>query len=124
MIRFGLYLIVSVLLFAALTFLAKQQSWIEEIPSYFYQTLFFVPFTTFVIFGYLYKLSKPDIFVQLYLLTMVVKFFAYGAYVFFVIVDDKPGARGNVLFFLVLYGFFTVLEIAFLYRKISSRNPQ
>jgi len=114
----------SALLFAAVTLIAYDLSWIGAIPSFFYQTLFFVPFTTFVIFAYLFKVSKPGIFVQLYLLTMVVKFIGYGAYMFFVIMDDKSGAPGNVVFFMLLYAFFTALEIAFLFRKISPRDPQ
>ena len=116
--------VASAILFAAATLGAKSLSWIGSIPSYFNQTLFFVPFTTFVIFAYLYKVGKAEIFVQLYLLTMVVKFIAYGAYMFFVIVDDKPGAPGNVVFFMLLYAFFTALEIAFLFRKVSARDPQ
>ncbi len=124
MIRFAVFLSGSTLLFAAGTLLANSLSWIGMMPSYFYQTLFFVPFTTFVIFAYLTKVTRPEIFVQLYLLTMIVKFITYGAYMFSVIVDDKRGAPGNVVFFMVLYAFFTALEVAFLYRKISPRDPQ
>jgi hypothetical protein len=51
---------------------------------------------------------------------MVVKLLAYGAYNVAVIIMDRAGAPSNVVFFLVLYFIFTALEVAFLYRKISS----
>lgn len=94
-------------------------NWISP-PSFLYQTLVFVAFTTTVIFGYLYRVAKPGLFVQLYLLTMVVKVLAYGAYSYFMITSDEPGARMNVAFFLLCYLIFTAAEIASLYRGISS----
>jgi hypothetical protein len=91
---------------------------LEHTPSFFYQTLVFLVFGTALIYRYLYKLEKPDIFVQLYLLTMMVKFLAYGAYMLFVILEDRPSAAPNVAFFMIVYFIFTILEIVFLYRKI------
>lgn len=118
MIRFFLTLLVSAVALAGLTWIAAYQlQWIE-LPSFFYQTLIFLVFATTTIFVYLYKLNKPDFFVQFYLLTMAVKFLAYGAYNLFMILEDKPGASLNVVFFMILYIAFTGLEIAFLYRKI------
>lgn len=119
MIRFGLTLVISALVLAGLTVIAYRQLWIEQLPSFFYQTLIFLVFTTFTIFAYLYKISKPDFFVQLYLLTMAVKFVAYGAYNLVMILEDKAGAAMNVVFFMILYLVFTGLEIAFLYTKIT-----
>jgi len=88
-------------------------------PSFFYQTLIFLVFSTAMIYRYLYKIDKPAFFVQLYLLTMAVKLLAYGAYNAFVILEDKAGAAANVVFFMIVYFIFTALEIAFLYRKIT-----
>ncbi len=119
MIRFVLVLLIAALALACLAGLAYKQLWIEQLPSFFFETLIFLVFSTTTIFAYLYKVDKPDFFVQLYLLTMVVKFLAYGAYNLFMIMEDKPGAAANVVFFMLLYAVFTGLEIAFLYRKIS-----
>lgn len=119
MIRFGLTLVISALVLAGLTVIAYRQLWIEQLPSFFYQTLIFLVFTTFTIFAYLYKISKPEFFVQLYLLTMAVKFVAYGGYNLVMILEDKAGAAMNVVFFMILYVVFTGLEIAFLYTKIT-----
>jgi hypothetical protein len=48
---------------------------------------------------------------------MAVKFLAYGAYNFVMILEDKIGAVQNVIWFMLLYLTFTALEILFLFRK-------
>ncbi|HEX6893367.1 MAG TPA: hypothetical protein VF141_21800 [Chryseolinea sp.] len=124
MIRFFVVLLVAAGVTAGLTILALHLSWINALPSFFYQILLFLVFATFVVYRYLYNVNKPDFFVQLYLLTMVVKFIAYGVFNLIVILEDRPGAAPNVAFFLVIYLLFTALEVAFLYRKISrSERP-
>jgi hypothetical protein len=119
LIRFGIVLIVSALVVGGLTWGAYALQWIDQFPSFFYQTLIFLVFSTTTIFAYLHKINKPDFFVQLYLLTMAVKLLAYGAYNLIMIIKDNVGASVNVVFFMMLYVIFTVLEIAFLYRKIA-----
>jgi len=119
LIRFGFALVVSATVLAGLTWVAQHQLWIDRLPSFFYQTTIFLVFTTTTIFVYLYNINKPDFFVQLYLLTMALKFVAYGTYNLVMLLEDKAGAVMNVFFFMVLYVVFTVLEIAFLYRKIA-----
>jgi hypothetical protein len=93
--------------------------WIQILPSFFFQTLFLLLFGTCLIYIYLYRLNKAAFFVQVYLLTMAVKLLAYGVYNFFVITEDLAGAVSNVIWFMLLYFIFTVLEIGFLYQKIS-----
>jgi len=121
-IRFFVALLIAALALAGLTILGAHLSWINSLPSFFYQIILFLLFATFVIFRYLYRLEKPDFFVRLYLLTMVVKFIAYGAFNLIVILEDRSGAPANVVFFMVVYFLFTALEIVFLYRKISSSD--
>lgn len=67
---------------------------------------------------YLSKAGK-DQFIQLYLLTMVVKLIAYGGFAVFVILEDRSHASLNIGFFLLSYLAFTVLELVFLYSKIN-----
>lgn len=50
---------------------------------------------------------------------MAVKLLAYGVYNFVMIAEDPSEAVSNVIWFMVLYLIFTVLEIGFLYRKVS-----
>jgi hypothetical protein len=124
MIRFFVALLVAAVIMAGLTVVAKNLSWIDTLPSFFLQTILFLLFATLVVFRYLYRTEKPDFFVQLYLLTMALKLLAYGAYNLIVILEDRRGATQNVGFFMILYLLFTVLEIVFLYRKISrSERP-
>jgi hypothetical protein len=97
------------------------QQWIQGLPSFFFETLIFLLVSTSILYIYLYKFDKPDFFIQLYLLTMAVKFLAYGAYNFVMILEDKIGAVQNVIWFMLLYLTFTALEILFLFwKKVNS----
>lgn len=93
---------------------AANQYWIQ--PSFFFPTVILLALTTAILYTYLDKVA-PGLFVQLYLLTIAVKILAFGAYIIVVVLHDKPGALGNVAFFMISYLAFTVLEIGFLYRK-------
>lgn len=113
--------IVSGLLMALLP-LALEFEWIDQRPSFFYQTLILLFFSTAIIYRYLHKVKNPSLFTQLYLLLMVVKLIAYMGYNLFIVLEDKRGANYNVVFFLIVYLVFTLLEIVFLYRQINSKN--
>ncbi|HKZ36295.1 MAG TPA: hypothetical protein VJ184_01500 [Chryseolinea sp.] len=117
MIRFFLSLLALGVTLVALTWLFLDQQWIKGLPSFFFETLIFLLVSTSILYIYLYKFDKPDFFIQLYLLTMAVKFLAYGAYNFVMILEDKIGAVQNVIWFMLLYLTFTALEILFLFRK-------
>jgi hypothetical protein len=121
LIRFILVLLVTGGVLALSGMVAVQQHILSGLPSFFFQTLIFLVFSTAVIYAYLQKAATPGFFVQLYLLTMAVKLLAYSAYNFIIVLRDKQGAFANVVFFMLMYGLFTALEIAFLYRKITHR---
>ena len=74
---------------------------------------------TIILFVYLFRSDKGSYFVQLYLLSMVIKLIGYLAYNLVIILEDRKAASGNVVYFLMVYFIFTVVEIGFLYRKIS-----
>lgn len=90
-------------------------------PSFYYQSLVLLFISTGALFYYLLKIreNRPDYFVQLYLLTIAVKLVAYGAYLGIVAWKDRAEANMNILFFLVFYVLYTILEVAFLWRKVS-----
>ena len=98
---------------------AGSSGWLPGIPSFLYETTWLVALVTTIIFVYLYRSRRASWFVQLYLLSMVVKLLAYFAYNTLMILEDRQGAVRNVLYFLGLYFVFTAIEIAFLYGKIS-----
>lgn len=124
MIRFTIAALVVAIVMVVAVHTAVYFGWLGSLPSFTYQSAIFVAFTTIVIYVYLHKVSKPDFFVQLYLLTMAVKLLGYGAYAVFMILEDQHGAGKNVVFFLLLYVVLTTLEISFLYRKIARQKPQ
>lgn len=119
MIRFFVVLILSAFVIWGLSLLVHELAWISMLPSFFYQTLIFLTFGTGLMFRYLYRINKPDTFVQFYLFMMVVKILAFGAYAFFIVLKDRPGSTYNIVFFLICYFIFTALEIAFLFQKIN-----
>lgn len=119
MIRFFLTLAAAAFVLVAAAYASVGQPWLEALPSFFFQTLILLVFGTGLLYIYLYRFSRQDLFVHIYLLSMVVKLLAYGAYNFFMIMDDEAGAFANVGWFMLLYLIFTLLEIAFLYKKIS-----
>lgn len=117
MIRFFVVLILSAFAIRGLSWLAHELAWIPKLPTFLNQTLIFVTFGTGLMFRYLYRIKRPDTFVQFYLVMMVVKIVAFGAYAFFIVLKDKAGATFNIVFFLICYFIFTALEIAFLFQK-------
>lgn len=124
MIRFAVALVSVAVLCVCVMLVALRFSWIVSMPSFFYQTLILLVTTTLVIYRYLIRIKQPDFFVQLYLLTIAVKLLAYGGYITWMIINDKSGAISNVAVFLILYVAFTILEIVFLYRRISTQNQE
>jgi hypothetical protein len=99
----------------------SQHAWFER-PTFSLQVLSFLTLCTALVFFYLYTAEKPGFFVQLYLLTMVVKVLAYLLFCYVMISNDRPSAVGNVVFFMSTYFLFTAIEIGFLYRKISGQK--
>jgi hypothetical protein len=116
-----LWLLLAAFIIAGLVEFGERIGYFRK-PSFFLETLLFTFFVTVVIFAYLYKAKSGSFFVQLYLLTMVLKVLAYCAYNLVVVLKDKPSAAGNVVFFMLTYFLFTAVEIGFLYRKVNMQN--
>lgn len=85
-------------------------------PTFIWETLAFLGFLTVTLFA-LIRRAAPELFIQFYLLSMVLKLILGGVFIFVVIYHDRPNAIPNAVGFLVIYVVFTVIEIAFLYRK-------
>jgi hypothetical protein len=99
--------------------LISNQLRFDQLPTYRWESLILLNFTTAVVFFYLIR-SDRGLFVQLYLLTLVIKLFAYAGFNLVIILKDRPNAAANVAFFFVVYLIFTTLELIFLYRKVSN----
>lgn len=96
--------------------------WPGRVPSFALVTLLFLYFATAVIYGYLHRLRGSTSFIQFYLFLMVVKLVGYLGYNVVIVVKHKPGAMANVVFFLLVYFVFTVLEISFLYGAVNNEK--
>jgi hypothetical protein len=116
-LRFLLSLTIAAVVLAFSTIAGVERGWFQ-LPSFFYETLIFLAFGTIVIFYYLHKAKSSGFFAQLYLLTMALKLLAYCVYNLIIILEDRGSAVQNVVFFMIVYFVFTVLEIMFLYGKI------
>lgn len=121
MIRFLLVLLLGNGLVAAGTWYLADAGSIS-LPGFFIETTILVLFATVLLYAYLDKAGKPDFFTQLYLLSMAIKFLAFGAFMAYVIIDDPVSAKENVVYFLVLYMLSTAIEVGFLYAKITRNN--
>lgn len=114
-------IILSLILLAGLH-LAVSFEWIVEVPSFGYPTLFFLAFSTTLIIKYLYRQKDSTMFVQLFLLLMVVKLVAFFAYLIAIAILAQETLIENAVFFLICYLFYTVLEIGFLYRQVNEKR--
>lgn len=125
MVRFLISLLILALLIYGSLFGALRLGWIDHVPTYYVEVLLFVFLTTLILFSYLYRAAPGAHFVQLYLLTMVLKLLGYAAFGLVIILSDRGGAASNAALFIITYLMFTALEVAFLYRKIrGGSNPQ
>lgn len=121
MTRFFIALAVTTAAIFGIVQFGTNSGWYPK-PSFFSATLILLAFTTAVMFVYLVRANRSGFFVQLYLITMVFKLLAYCGFNLWMILTDRESAVGNVVFFMITYFVFTVLEIAFLYGKISNQN--
>jgi len=100
------------------------KGWIDAVPSFLYESTILMAFITIVIFIYLYRSRKATHFTQLYLLSMVVKLVTALVFIVLIVIIDQPAAMPNAVYFMVLYFVFTVVEVGFLYPKISGSSPR
>lgn len=120
MILFFVFAALFAVGFPPLVHTAVASHWLQDTPTFLFETTWLVALVTSILFVYLYRLQKAHYFVQLYLLTMVAKLVAYLVYNTIIVLEEPKHAAANVLYFLTVYVVFTTLEIACLYRKISA----
>jgi hypothetical protein len=101
---------------------AQLQGWISQVPSLFIPTTILLFIITAVICRYLNRFKTSPLFTQFYLLSMVVKLLTALCYCVLVVLDSRDGAVANVVYFLALYVVYTVIEIMFLYRLITTKS--
>lgn len=124
MLRFILTLLGVAIGLPFLVIRAASHGFIPTVPSFLHVSTWMMAFITAVIVLYLYRLDKPSLFVRFYLISLVVKLLTALVYCLLMVLKDQAGGKANIAYFLALYVFFTMLEIVFLYKKITaSRQP-
>jgi hypothetical protein len=99
-------------------FLGERMSWFAT-PSFSYAIIFFLAFTTVVLYALLVKRSRSTGFTPAYLFSMVTKLVLYAAFVMLIVYTDRPGAGANAALFLIGYLVFTALEVGFLFQAVN-----
>ena len=122
MLKFILATSFSALTVVGAYYLAEYISWINALPSFFKEIVIFTVLTTIVIYGYLNRFLNTSYFVQMFLLSMIIKMIASLAFITLIVFEDKAGVGPNVALFLLLYMLLTALEIVFLYPQISKKK--
>ena len=122
MLKFIVAISVASFCLVAFIYFGQSLEWFEIIPSYTWQIVAFLAFSTLVIFYYLSQssFSEPQAFTQIYLLSIALKIVAYAIFILVIILQDKPGAVGNALLFIAAYLLFTLIEVVFLFNKMNS----
>ena len=83
--------------------------------SYETSTLVFLTGSTWLVFLFMNRPTKPDSFIRNYLLSIVLKLLAGGIFISVIIYLDKPSANANAILFMIAYLLLTSLEVGFLF---------
>ena len=75
--------------------------------------------TTATIYTVLVKIANPQAFVNVYLLTIVMKIGFYLALLLIIRFIDPPSLIPNALFLVASYLLFTALEVGVLFAKVN-----
>jgi hypothetical protein len=92
------------------------------IPSFGWLIIAYGALSSFGAYVLLQKRKDAMQFTQSYLLSVVAKLLIGCIFILVLILADRKGAFANALLFIVSYFIFTVLEVAFLFRKVN--NPK
>jgi hypothetical protein len=98
-------------------------SWLGEISQASIIINVFMLGMTWLVYRMVAGISDRRRFTQVYLATIVVKMLATCSLMIVLIFLDKPHARSNVIFLLVLYAIFTAIEVGFLIRAARAKQP-
>lgn len=117
----GKFFLVATVL-GVLTYLAVgwgvDSSWFPQ-PSLLLELLIINVLVTFVIYRWLFKLQNPQLFVNGYLLSIVVKLIFYSGLLLTIRITSPQALLANAVLVLACYIIFTILEVAVLFLKVG-----
>lgn len=100
----------------------------EVVPRAVYDAEIFITqyVVTLLVFFLMQKAIsfEPQYFVQITILSIVVKLIVYGAFNFIIIYLAPKAANANVVLFFSVYLIFTAMEIGMLYRNITFKQKR
>ena len=91
--------------------------WFSQ-PSLLLELIVINVLVTFIIYRWLFKLQNPQLFVNGYLLSIVVKLIFYSGLLLTVRIISPQALLANAILVLACYIIFTVLEVAVLFLKV------
>ena len=121
MLKFLFYLFLLTALVVAGLYVGHLQGFFP-IPTYSWEIIFYMAFSTAVVVNILHKKSGPVLFTQLYLFTIVIKILTGSMVILTIIFLDRQGDFGNAALFIITYLLFTFLEVIFLYGMVNSHR--
>jgi len=121
LLKFLFYLFILSALVATVMYVGHRQGFFP-FPSYGWEIIFYMAFSTAAMVNILLKKSGPVLFTQLYLLTIVIKILAGSVVILFIIFINRREAFENAALFIITYILFTILEVTFLYRKANNQG--
>lgn len=121
-----IFLMLSVLtvLALAVTFYGLSAGYWSALPGFMWPTTLGLLVITVSVHALSLHLadSRPQEFVQFFLLIMVVKLLIYMIYNLVMILNEPREALANVIFFFSLYISFTLVETLFMFNKIAGKQ--
>lgn len=90
-----------------------------SMPTYALQITIISVITTASIYMVLARTAKPQLFVNLYLLTIVMKLIFYSALLLMMRLISPQSLEPNAILILAAYLLFTFLEVGVLFAKVN-----
>lgn len=96
-------------------------SWLAwfPLPSHSIEIVAITIFISAYLYRMLTKLTSPQVFVNIYLLTIAMKLVFFSVLLFVLRFLEPQYLIPNAVFLLVAYVLFTALEVAVLFRKVN-----
>ena len=113
----------SLLAVAALAqLIALYSGWMTGPPVFSVLMNVFMLSLTLLVFRIVSAINDRQRFTQVYLATIVIKILAVCSLAAVLIILDRNHARSNVVFLLILYAFYTAIEVAYLVLAVRSKQ--
>lgn len=98
--------------------LGSRQAWFPQ-PTRFVEITVITLITSAYLYRMLFKMTRPQVFVNVYLATIAMKLVFFSVLLFVFRFLEQETLVPNAVFLLVAYIIFTALEVMTLFKKVS-----